>query len=279
MTDPELQLRLPARPENVALVRQVLAGIADAIHVEPALLADIKTAVTEACNNVVLHAYPDEPDGLLEVDARPSDQYVAIVVRDYGGGMQPHASGVEEPAPGLGLPLIAALTDRYEIHGGGGRGIEVRMVFMLADLPDIPANGAVRASAPDPPAEDSLKGAGVAITPGPMMAPVLGRLTAMLAARADFSLERLSDAVLVTDAIAASISSFIPDRHAWVVFEDGDQKIEMTVGPLVQGGGDELLRTMQLPGFDRSLEQLVDDVRVESSGDDEYVHVTVSNGQ
>jgi serine/threonine-protein kinase RsbW len=277
MTDAELQLRLPAKPENVALVRQVLAGIADAVHVEPALLADIKTAVTEACNNVVLHAYPDQPDGPLEVDARPRDEYVAIVVRDYGGGMQPHASDFDEPAPGLGLPLIAALTDRYEIHGGGGRGIEVRMVFMLADTPDIPSNGAVRASAPDAPAEDSPKAAGVAITPGPMMAPVLGRLTAMLAARADFSLERLSDAVLVTDALAASISSFTPGKYASVVFEDGEQAIDMRVGPLVHGGGEELVRTMQLPGLDRSLEQLVDDVRVESSGDDEYLHVSVTS--
>ena len=41
------------------------------MQVEPTLLADIKTAVTEACNNVVLHAYPDDGDGTLEVEADP----------------------------------------------------------------------------------------------------------------------------------------------------------------------------------------------------------------
>jgi serine/threonine-protein kinase RsbW len=267
MSDTEVQLRLPAVPENVALVRQAVSGIADAIEVDPALLADIKTAVTEACNNVVLHAYPGPAKGRMEIDANPADQHVTITVRDYGAGMQPHpderSGGV--PTAGFGLPLIAALSDKFEIHGGSGLGIEVRMVFLLADGAQIPesANGSVMAEAPDPPTEDSSKAAGVAITPGPVMAPVLGRMVAMLAARADFSLDRLSDAVLVTDSISANLAQYISGRYASVSFQDGRRKIDLRVGPLVEGGGERLLRAMELPGLDRSLEQLAEEIKVE----------------
>jgi serine/threonine-protein kinase RsbW len=268
MSDAEVQLRLPAVPENVALVRQAMSGVADALEVDPALLADIKTAVTEACNNVVLHAYPDEADGRMEIDANPAGQSVTITVRDYGGGMQPHpdegSTGV--PTAGFGLPLIAALSDKFEIHGGSGLGIEVKMVFLLADGAQIPvsADGSAIADAPDPPTEDSSKAAGVAIAPGPMMAPVLGRMVAMLAARADFSLDRLSDAVLVTDAVSANLGDYVTGRYASVSFQDGRRKIDLRVGPLVEGGGERLLRAMELPGLDRSLEELAEEIKVEA---------------
>jgi serine/threonine-protein kinase RsbW len=259
-----VQLRLPAKPENVALVRQAVSGLAEALDVEASLLADMKTAVTEACNNVVLHAYP-ESDGTMEVDAGPSGDNVMIVVRDHGAGMQPRAVQPDEPSLGLGLPLIAALSDRFEIRGGSDRGIEVRMVFLRVEavVPDS-GNGQIELQAPEPPTDDSLRAAGVAITPGPMLAPVLGRMTAMLAARADFSLDRLSDAVLVMDAISANVNRFISGPHASVTFQDGDRKIDLRVGPLVEGGGDKLVQSMGLPGLDRSLEQLADELKVES---------------
>jgi hypothetical protein len=100
------------------------------------------------------------------------------------------------------------------------------------------------------------------------MAPVLGRLAAMLASRADFSLERLSDAVLVTDAISAHVSSYITRRHVSIAFEDGDGMLNLRVGPLLQGGAQGLLQTMELPGLDRSLEQLADEVDVERGSED-----------
>ena len=56
---------------------------------------------------------------------------------------------------------------------------------------------------------DSPRAAGLLIQPGPLVAPVASRVTAILAARADFPLDRLADAVLVSDAIAAHASEYI----------------------------------------------------------------------
>jgi hypothetical protein len=114
-----------------------------------------------------------------------------------------------------------------------------------------------------------------------MMAPVLGRLTAMLASRAEFPIDRLSEAVLVTDAISAHVSPYIPGTQASVTWQDDDGKIELRFGPLVEGGATQLVRHMELPGLERSLEQFAEDVRVEhddsgSNGNGEYLLVRLS---
>jgi anti-sigma regulatory factor (Ser/Thr protein kinase) len=125
---PDVRLTMSARPEGVAVVRQALAGMAEALGFDPAVLADMKMAVSEACTNVVVHAY-DSSDGILEVDMGADESGLTILVRDHGGGIQPHASRSREvPALGLGLPLIAALSDAFELRGGV-EGTEVRMTF------------------------------------------------------------------------------------------------------------------------------------------------------
>jgi serine/threonine-protein kinase RsbW len=128
---PEVLLVMPARPEGVGVVRQALAGMADALDFEASVLADMKMAVTEACTNVVVHAYDSEA-GMLEVEMAAVDRGLTIVVRDHGSGIQPRVSASETPALGLGLPLIAALSDAFELKGSAGSGTEVRMTFAYA---------------------------------------------------------------------------------------------------------------------------------------------------
>jgi anti-sigma regulatory factor (Ser/Thr protein kinase) len=127
---PEVLLTMPARPEGVGVVRQALAGVADALDFDPSVLADMKMAVTEACTNVVVHAYED--DGTLEVEILTGEEGLTIVVRDQGTGIQPRPAQAGAPALGLGLPLIAALSDAFELRGSAGAGTEVRMTFAYA---------------------------------------------------------------------------------------------------------------------------------------------------
>ena len=131
---PDVRLIMPARPEGVAVVRQALAGMADALAFDAAVLADMKMAVSEACTNVVVHASQDgSGDGSLEVDMLADESGLTIRVRDHGTGIHPRADQSRDvPALGLGLPLIAALSDAFELHGSAGQGTEVRMTFHYA---------------------------------------------------------------------------------------------------------------------------------------------------
>ena len=88
---PEVRLTMPARAEGVGVVRQALAGMADALAFDAAVVADMKMAVTEACTNVVVHAYDGE-EGTLEVEML-ADDAVAHDRRARLGHRHPAAAG------------------------------------------------------------------------------------------------------------------------------------------------------------------------------------------
>jgi anti-sigma regulatory factor (Ser/Thr protein kinase) len=131
----DIELTLPARAENVAVVRHAIGGLGEALDLDPQTLSDVKLAVTEACTNVVVHAY-EEDAGVLEVEMLADEAGLTIVVRDHGSGIQPRPARSEPPALGLGLPLIAALSDAFELKGSAGHGTEVRMTFAYARAHD-----------------------------------------------------------------------------------------------------------------------------------------------
>ncbi|MCW3011846.1 MAG: ATP-binding protein [Solirubrobacterales bacterium] len=139
MTAPDLEISLPARAENVAVVRHVLGGIGDALALHPEVLSDVKLAVSEACANVVVHAYADGAAGLLDLELTTGDDHIEVVIRDHGSGMMPRA---DSPGLGVGLPLMASLTAALELTNRADGGTEVRMSFDRHD----PETSAVRAS-------------------------------------------------------------------------------------------------------------------------------------
>ena len=238
-----MRLRLRNVPENVALVRQALTGLAASIGIEEALLSDMKTAVSEACNNVVLHAYPD--GGPLEVYVCPSPREIQVIVSDEGGGIQPRAPEPEAAMQGVGLSLIQALTRSVEFGGGDGAGTEVRMTFeSTAPLDVAPASPNGDEAEPPPP-----EGETVVSACGPLVAPVLGSVIAVLAARAGFSIERLSEAQIVTDAIAAHSGGAFVGRHVHAGIDAGGGRLELRLGPLVPGGAETLVNSSGLGGL------------------------------
>ena len=123
----DVQLTLPARAENVAVVRHALGGLGEALELDPQLLSDVKLAVTEACTNVVVHAYANG-EGPMEVAATVEDAALRVTVRDEGIGILPRP---DSPGLGLGLPLIATLTESLELGRAPDERTEVAMVFRL----------------------------------------------------------------------------------------------------------------------------------------------------
>jgi len=124
----DIRLTLPASAENVVLVRHVVVALAEVLGLPCRLIDDIKLAVTEACTNVVRHAYLDAR-GPLEVDVRPDAETLTVIVTDHGRGLRPNPGG---GGAGFGLPLMAALTHGLEIEQAPGSGSCVRMSFRRA---------------------------------------------------------------------------------------------------------------------------------------------------
>jgi anti-sigma regulatory factor (Ser/Thr protein kinase) len=136
-------------PENVTLVRETLTGLSEYARFARGELNDIRTAVTEACNNVVLHAYEDE-EGPLEVEIGLSGQTTEVVVRDEGSGIQPRIRAIEDGPLGIGLAVIQALVRSVEFSDSEGRGTEVRMRFDTHVGGDARENGSAGEGTPQP---------------------------------------------------------------------------------------------------------------------------------
>jgi anti-sigma regulatory factor (Ser/Thr protein kinase) len=126
---PDLEITLPARAENVAVVRHAVGGLGEVLDVDDQTLSDIKLAVTEACTNVVVHAYPGG-EGPMGLRASIDDRRLYLVVLDRGRGIVPRP---DSPGLGLGLPLIATLAESLELGTGRDEETEVRMIFDLGE--------------------------------------------------------------------------------------------------------------------------------------------------
>ncbi len=267
---PSVSLELDSRPETLTLVRGMLGGVGELLAVDPEMLDDLKTAVSEACNNVVLHAYPAGAGGSLTVQLYAHDPALAVVVCDDGCGIpaevfaddRGHGTG---HAQGVGIPVIRALTEMSDFRTRTGGGTQVSMRF--AGVRD-----GRRLFHPPPRAVDAqaviagLSGDAVAsVSPVNLLGSVLGRLARALAATARFSLDRFSDVYLVTDAVAAHAEAAALEERIGFALRVGVRRLELIVGPLRPGSGEEIRREVNSDGRRSPLGLLSDELEVRPS--------------
>lgn len=272
MTDdqpPNVRIVVPSRPENVAIVREVLAGLADSIEIDT--IEDVKVAVSEACNNVVVHAY-DERGGPLEVEVFVGRHELDVVVRDYGVGIGPRPVDDSFPGHGIGLAVIEALASRTEMRAHAGQGIEMAMRF---DLPEQPVFGGAdpgpAIAAPEGPAE-MLE---VVVAPAQLASGIFVRLMGALGVRAGFSIDRLADAQLVADALAAHLAPALAEPHVRLAVAAGERRLDVWVEPLRLGGSAGLVADSTIGDLGPIIERLVDEVEIHPDGTSEALALSM----
>lgn len=249
-------------------MRSTLAGFGQYLKLDPELLDDLKTAISEACNNVVLHAYGDGVGPML-VSLEVSADGLGVTVRDHGIGLQ-RVSAAEDRM-GVGLAVISALASRAEFGSEPGEGTEVRMSFAGANgsLERVGTGGIPARLGPTPP---ELDGGIVAdLAPAELLPEVMGRLVRAVAAGAHFSVDRFPALHQLTSAIGAQALSQ-GRGHAVAFSIDGSPKrLELRAGPLPQGSGESLFEG-RIPD---ALEPLVKRVESSQMADGELLHVAV----
>ena len=131
----EVTLAFPSRSSNEGFARAAVSCFA--AHMDPTLneLEDIKTAVSEAVTNCIVHAYPDRL-GKVSMRLRLfEDNTLEIQVKDWGVGIadveqarQPlYTTGTEERS-GMGFTIMESFTDKLRVRSSPGRGTTVTMV-------------------------------------------------------------------------------------------------------------------------------------------------------
>jgi serine/threonine-protein kinase RsbW len=271
---PNVRLTLSNRPENVALVRQTLTGLAEALGLDPADFDHINTAVAEACNNVVLHAYGGGA-GPLEVEMHVSPLALRVVVRDRGRGIRPRMEASEPADGGIGLPMIRALSNSVELRDLGGDGTEVHMEFATpaaAPIEPIADDQLLKQAEGSPPEQANVTMLEVA--PAPLARSVLPRVLCSLAARASFSTERIADTQLLADTLLEHLDGSA-ETHLGFAMSIEQDELEMRMGPLNPGGAANLMAACAAAGMRPLIERLIDAQATDDSGSHELLALTL----
>lgn len=108
-----------------------MLAFGEALELPDRVVEDLRLAVTEACTNVVRHAY-DGHDGLMDVRILPYPDHLEVAVSDEGRGIG-HSS--DRAGPGFGLPMMATLADTLEIDRTVESGSRVAMSFNRLPVP------------------------------------------------------------------------------------------------------------------------------------------------
>jgi serine/threonine-protein kinase RsbW len=269
---PTISLRLDSSPETLTLVRGMLGGVAELLQLDPELLDDLKTAVSEACNNVVMHAY-EGASGPLWVCLYVDSEAIEVTVRDRGRGI-PVLTPSDDRLQGVGIPIMRALAQQTAFRPAEDGGTEVWLQFASArdgrslyKLPD--------AAAPQDGWSERLSGdAIVSLSPTTFVGGVLGRMARAMAARARFSLDRFSDVYLVTDAIAAHAARAASATRVAFGLSTDTRRLELTIGPFQSGSSAELAAG-SADDVDSALRLLSDELDVHQEDGAEVIRVVM----
>ncbi len=129
-----IKLEFPSKSSNEGFARAAAAAFA--LQLDPTMeeLGDLRTAVSEAVTNAIVHAYPDSI-GKIAMRMRILDgNTVEITVRDWGCGIEDveramtplYTSGGEERS-GMGFTIMSSFTDRLRVRSAPGKGTAVTM--------------------------------------------------------------------------------------------------------------------------------------------------------
>jgi anti-sigma regulatory factor (Ser/Thr protein kinase) len=250
----------------------MLSGLAELLEMDPELLDDLKTSVSEACNNVVLHAYDAEP-GPMEIRVYADRDALRVTVRDEGVGFDGLAAGGEAPH-GVGVSVIEALSREARFAAREGGGTEVTMVFDAErdGVPLLTMPGAADADLPLAAVSDGE--IELSLSPVSLLSGVLGRLARTLAAGAHFSLDRFSDVYLVTDTLSAHAVRTAATNRVLARISAGERRLHIELGPFRPGAG-ALLTASAGDRMRSPLAMLADEIAVRETAACELVYVVV----
>ena len=130
-----MEVKFSAKSENESLARVIVASFA--AKLDPTLdeLADIKTAVSEAVTNSIIHGYENDKKGIIKIEAIISGRKATIVIEDYGKGIEDidkareplYTSRPDLERSGMGFTVMESFMDTLIVESKKGKGTKIIM--------------------------------------------------------------------------------------------------------------------------------------------------------
>lgn len=130
----KMSLNFLSLSENEAFARNVIAMFSLSINPTLNEISDVKTAVSEAVTNAIVHGYPDTV-GSIDVEAEIQDDILHIIIRDYGVGinnveevLEPfYTTKPDEERSGMGFTIMKNFMDKVTVESKINKGTIVKM--------------------------------------------------------------------------------------------------------------------------------------------------------
>ena len=129
----EVNVTFPAIVENASLARLIVMGILSPLDIDTQQITEIKTVVSEAVTNSIIHGYEGNPSGIVDLKVILDNRRLHVEVKDNGVGIddieqakQPlFTTKQEEERSGLGFMIIESFTDEFKVISEPGVGTTV----------------------------------------------------------------------------------------------------------------------------------------------------------
>ncbi|MED5017635.1 anti-sigma F factor [Paenibacillus chibensis] len=130
-----MTLQFAAKSENESFARVTVAAFISQLDPTMDELSDLKTVISEAVTNSIIHGYNSDPDGKVTINAEIVGDTVTITVEDKGAGIedldlarQPlYTSKPELERSGMGFTIMENFMDEFEVSSEPGSGTSIRM--------------------------------------------------------------------------------------------------------------------------------------------------------
>jgi stage II sporulation protein AB (anti-sigma F factor) len=132
-------MQIPAVSVNESFCRKVCSSFVSLLDPTVSELADIRTAVSEAVTNCIVHAYKEKGGTIYISGKYYSDRTVKITIKDKGCGIEDVNKAIEPlyttdtsgERGGMGFAIMRSFTDKLTIKSHIGKGTTVTMVKNL----------------------------------------------------------------------------------------------------------------------------------------------------
>ena len=135
MVDNKISIELMSKSENEGFARVAVAAFVSQLDPTVEELTDVKTAVSEAVTNSIIHGYENKKEGIIKIEASITGNEITIIIEDYGKGinnieqaMEPlYTSKPELERSGMGFTVMETFMDNLEVFSEYGKGTKVIM--------------------------------------------------------------------------------------------------------------------------------------------------------
>lgn len=140
MIENEMKIDFKSKSENESLARITVAAFASQLNPTIEELADIKTAVSEAVTNSIIHGY-EEIEGIVHMECRLIDNIIEIDIIDHGKGIENiemakqalYTSKPEMDRSGMGFTIMESFMDELKIESVIGLGTKIHMKKIIKE--------------------------------------------------------------------------------------------------------------------------------------------------